>query len=147
MRVLHVTDFYPPTLGGLERYVQSLATESVSAGLDVAVATQSHPQAAASGVEDGVRVFRIKSSSARVLKRAYVDPERPFLPPAPDPAVRRQLRAIIESWRPDIVQSHGWISFSTAARRVPPSTASLRERSISAEMYSGVSMAFCFRSP
>jgi glycosyltransferase involved in cell wall biosynthesis len=115
MRVLHVTDFYPPVVGGLERYVQSLAQESRASGLDVAVATQPHQSAPTSGEVDGVQVFRMTSSSSKYLKRAYVDDDRPFLPPAPDPAVRSQLRDIIETWHPDVIQSHGWISFSAAA--------------------------------
>jgi glycosyltransferase involved in cell wall biosynthesis len=115
MRVLHVTDFYPPVVGGLERYVQSLAQQSLDSGLEVAVATQPHESATTSGEVDGVQVFRMKSTSSKYLKRAYVTSDRPFLPPAPDPAVRSQLRHIIETWHPDIIQSHGWISFSAAA--------------------------------
>jgi glycosyltransferase involved in cell wall biosynthesis len=115
MRVLHITDFYPPVVGGLERYVQSLAHESRASGLEVAVATQPHASASASGEVDDVQVFRMTSSSSKYLARAYADKDRPFLPPAPDPAVRSQLRDIISTWHPDIIQSHGWISFSAAA--------------------------------
>lgn len=115
MRVLHVTDFYPPTVGGLERYVQSLARQSVTSGLEVAVATQPHADLREGRGSDGVEIFALKSLTSKVLKGAYVDAERPFLPPAPDPAVTRQLREIIAEWKPDVVQSHGWISFSAAS--------------------------------
>ena len=42
MRVLMLSEFYPPIIGGMERHVQTLSHELVRRGHHVAVATLQH---------------------------------------------------------------------------------------------------------
>ncbi len=50
MRILHVTDSYLPTLGGIELHIRDLAARQREAGHDVAVATRAAPGPA--GLDD-----------------------------------------------------------------------------------------------
>ncbi len=114
MRVLLVSDFYPPTIGGLERHVARLAKALVGLGHDVEVATSSTPQQPESGPEDGIFVHRLRGWHHR-LEGAFLDPNRPFPPPAPEPGLVRELRQVIDATRPDVVHVHGWMTPIAAA--------------------------------
>jgi len=60
-RIIHVTAYYPPHLGGQEIAVQDLATQLALAGEQVEVVTSSVGARAGVGVENGVLVTRLKS--------------------------------------------------------------------------------------
>ncbi len=122
MRVLMLSDFYPPTVGGLERHVQMLAHELARRGHDVAVATLQQGREDATGAgaapceeEDGpgsrVRLYRLAGWS-RALAPFYEDRARPFHPTAPDPGVVAALRRVVAVERPHIVHAHGWMLYS-----------------------------------
>ncbi len=113
MRILLLSDLYPPVVGGLEVHVQSLARELVRRGHSVAVATQGQPGVPALREEEGVRVHRIEGWS-RALARRYEDPAYRFLPPAPDPGMTRALRRVVREERPEVVHAHSWIVYSFA---------------------------------
>jgi glycosyltransferase involved in cell wall biosynthesis len=121
LRVLMLSDMYPPVIGGLERHVQALARELVRRGHHVAVATQAIPDAPPFEVDDGVRVHRIGGWS-RAFRRFYEDPGKPFHPTAPDPGMVAGLRRIVREERPHVVHSHAWQLFSylPLARRGGP---------------------------
>lgn len=114
MRILHVTDFYPPVRGGLENYVDSLVHELCDRGHDVHVATlttspqPSHPQ---------TQAHTVRTLASSVIRHA--DPDRPFHPPLPDPAARRGLAALIEQVHPDVVHVHNWLGVSLPRTSVP----------------------------
>ncbi len=66
MRILHVTDHFPPVLGGIETHVAQLAAHQAARGDEVTVLT-STPHTAADGRPaidpEGVRVLRARSRS------------------------------------------------------------------------------------
>src|SRR5438445_11115690 len=97
-----VSDFYPPVIGGLERYVQILSRELARRGHSVGVATLAHDGAPAFAIEDGVRLYRIPGWSSRLLKPFYNSAERRFHPTVPDPGVMAALRRVITQEIPDI---------------------------------------------
>src|SRR5580658_8675172 len=112
MRILHITDLYPPSIGGLERHVQGLARERVDRGHDIGVVTISttgEPSVSADG--KGFLIHRV-TSAASLVKGAHASSEKPFHPPVPDPLVAKQLSRIISEFRPDVVHAHNWIAYS-----------------------------------
>jgi glycosyltransferase involved in cell wall biosynthesis len=111
MRILSLSEFYPPVIGGLERHVQSLSRELVRRGHHVAVATLQRPGSPAEEMDDGVHVYRIGGFS-RVLKPFYESTERPFHPTVPDPGMMATLYRVIKLERPEIVHGRGWIIYS-----------------------------------
>lgn len=113
MRVLLITDFYRPVVGGLEEHVRALARELGRRGHVVCVATLTRDPAR----DEGVDVLVIRSA-ARLLP--HENPERPFHPPLPDPVARAALRRVIRSWRPDIVHAHSWLGVSAPRKSGVP---------------------------
>lgn len=111
MRILSISDFYPPVIGGMERHVQSLSRELVRRGHSVAVATLEREGSLPEELDEGVRVHRIAGMS-RALKPFYQSPERPFPPTVPDPGIMLALNRVIRREEPDIVHGRGWIIYS-----------------------------------
>ncbi len=111
-RILLAVDFYPPTIGGMEKHVQRLAEALAKLGWDVHVATLSSN--ATSTV--GVTVHRVAGWTQRAA-RLHASSERPFPPPMPDHGLVMSLKNVIDEVQPDIVHAHGWISFSAAKAR------------------------------
>jgi glycosyltransferase involved in cell wall biosynthesis len=111
MHVLQLTDFYRPTIGGLERHVETLSKEMVALGHRSTVVTLKIGDRPDFEVIDGVRVHRISGWSS-ALAPFYADTARPFHPTVPDPGLMRRLRHLVEQERPDIVHSHSWIQYS-----------------------------------
>ncbi|WP_448638570.1 glycosyltransferase family 4 protein [Geodermatophilus sp. URMC 63] len=122
MRVLQVSDAFPPALGGLERYVASLSRRQAADGDEVVVATLESPEAPAEEVVDGYRVLRLRGLT-RHLRRFAEDPGHAFHPTVPDPALARRLQRVVDELRPDVVHAHGWMLESAVVLRRPPSTA------------------------
>jgi glycosyltransferase involved in cell wall biosynthesis len=83
----------------------------VSRGHDVAVATLRLPETPEYAVEDGVRVYRIRSTT-QSLPFLYKETARQHLPPVPDPGAMRALKEVVERERPAIVHAHNWIVHS-----------------------------------
>jgi glycosyltransferase involved in cell wall biosynthesis len=110
MRVLMLTQSYPPIVGGEERAVEDLSLELAARGHDVAVATLRQP-GAEPRAGAGVRVHAMRSAVYR-LRRFYGDPERRQAPPAPDPETVRELRRVLAEERPEIVHAHNWLVHS-----------------------------------
>ena len=115
MRVLLVTDFFPPVRGGLETHVDDLAAELADRGHEVHVATLT-PDPMPSSPKVDVHV--VTTALSRVIRHERAD--RPFHPPLPDPRARRELRALIRGLRPDIVHAHSWLGVSLPRRDRPP---------------------------
>jgi glycosyltransferase involved in cell wall biosynthesis len=111
MRVLMLTDLYPPHLGGAEQYVQRLSQELVARGHQVAVVTFGDMGAPEGTLEDGVRVFRIHGL-AQSAGWLYSDSQRRFAPPFPDPAVAWTLKRIVGRGQWDVVHAHNWLVHS-----------------------------------
>src|SRR6188474_2299277 len=93
VRILMVTDFYPPFMGGVEVLVSTLSRELVARGHEVAVATLGAPGLAARELDGGARVHRIRASTQRTA-RLFATGARPWAPPAPDPEAVLGLRRV-----------------------------------------------------
>jgi glycosyltransferase involved in cell wall biosynthesis len=111
MRILMVTEFYPPTIGGIEQHVHNLARALAGRGHQVSVAASAHQGLPAITVEDGVTVHRINGFFSR-LSGAYRDQQRRYVPPIPDPGTVSALRAIVRDLQPDVVHAHNWMVHS-----------------------------------
>jgi glycosyltransferase involved in cell wall biosynthesis len=106
MRILMLTQSYPPIVGGEERAIEDLAVELAGRGHEVAVATMRQP-GGEPRPSPGVRVRAIDSTVYR-LRRLYGDRERRHAPPAPDPDAVLDLRRLLREERPDVVHAHNW---------------------------------------
>ena len=111
MRVLMLSEFYPPIIGGMERHVQTLSRELARRGHHVAVATLQSKGSPSLQEDEGVRVYRL-SGWNQMLAHFYLNQERQFHPPFPDPGVMAGLRHVIEQERPDIVHARRWMLYS-----------------------------------
>jgi glycosyltransferase involved in cell wall biosynthesis len=114
MRILLASDHYPPFIGGAHRQTQLLGRELHTRGHQVAVATGWHPGVPAQEDDAGVPVHRFRQvrtwhegQTAKLRQRHQ--------PPFPDPLEVAGLRRLIDKFRPDVVHSYGWISYSVAA--------------------------------
>jgi glycosyltransferase involved in cell wall biosynthesis len=121
MRILMISDFYPPFIGGVELMVSSVSRELVRRGHDVSVATLLAPGLLATEHDAGVHVHRIRSTTQRA-RRLFATEARPWAPPMPDPEAVAGLRAVVARQRPDIVHGHDWLarSFLPLKRRGGP---------------------------
>jgi glycosyltransferase involved in cell wall biosynthesis len=122
MRLLIATDHFPPFIGGAHRQSLLLARAMTERGHEVTVATPWHGGAADREERDGFEVVRI-----RQLRTAFSwmvkDTAQRHQPPFPDPVSVRALRKLIDRFRPDLIHSYGWLTYSVAAglgkRKVP----------------------------
>ncbi|MDQ3701702.1 MAG: glycosyltransferase family 4 protein [Chloroflexota bacterium] len=112
MRILMVTGFYPPSIGGIEQHVQSLSHALVSRGHSVAVATLARPGCPAFERDGDVRVYRVCGTLDRAAGLAFVEPGKTYAPPAPDPALTVALAGLIKRERPAVVHGHDWLARS-----------------------------------
>jgi len=114
LKILLVSDHYPPFIGGAHRQTQLLGQELHQRGHEVCVATVWSGGLPEAADENGVRVFRLKQ--IRTAVRGLVrDRNQRHQPPFPDPITTIGLRRLIKRWRPDVIHAYGWISYSVAA--------------------------------
>lgn len=112
MRILHISDNYPPGIGGLERSVQTLARKQASRGDTVLVLTAHRNGSPRRELDEGVEIVRIKMS-LQYLPNVFDDPSaRVFFPPVEDPYAASKCGAVLGRFAPDIIHSHGWILFT-----------------------------------
>jgi glycosyltransferase involved in cell wall biosynthesis len=110
MRILMLTQSYPPVVGGIERLVEDLSAELARRGHQVGVATLRQPVGEPAAF-DGVEIHTLGSSIYRV-PALRLDPERHHAPPAPDPETVRDLRRLVRREQPDVVHAHNWLVHS-----------------------------------
>jgi len=111
MRILMLAQFYPPIIGGEERFVRDFSAALAARGHDVAVATLWQEGMAECERDGDVRVYRIHSSIGRV-PGLHAAASRRHAPPFPDPEAVWSLRKVIARERPDIVHAHNWLVHS-----------------------------------
>jgi len=111
MHILMLAQFYAPIIGGEERHVQDLSIELVKRGHKVTVATLQIPGLPEFEIDQGVQIYRVKSTTQRA-SWLYKQAERSHHPPLPDPEVTLALRRIIQREKPDVVHAHNWLLFS-----------------------------------
>ena len=118
MRILLISDFYPPYGGGMEQHVKALAHHLAVRGHRVSVATTA---AAAPGTEpetSAVPVYPVPGLSTR-FPFLLNDPKRPYPLPMLDPLVYRALQRLIDRVQPDIVHAHSWSAFTALHLGLP----------------------------
>ncbi len=113
MKVLLVTDSYPPLIGGATRAAHLLARELVARGHEVCVATITQEGAPSREWFDGVEVRRLHGVTLR-LPWFSADPYRRNPPPFPDPETAFRLRRLVRTFGPDLVHAYGWMTYSCA---------------------------------
>jgi glycosyltransferase involved in cell wall biosynthesis len=113
MRILLVSDYYPPFIGGAQVQTQLLARKFRERGHDVAVATAWQNDLPVRDEDDGISIYRLRQF--RTLPGLAQRRFQHHQPPFPDPVTALLLRRVIREFRPDVVHSYGWISYSAAA--------------------------------
>jgi glycosyltransferase involved in cell wall biosynthesis len=112
MRILMLSQFfYPPTVGGEERFVADLSHELAARGHDISVITFWQKGFPAFEVDQGVKVYRVRGSIQK-MNFLFSEGERPYAPPFPDPWIVSELRRIIQQERPEIIHAHNWLVHS-----------------------------------
>ncbi len=108
MRILMLSDLYPPFIGGIEQHVRNLSKGLVKRGHHVVVATKLSPGLPESDLDEGVSVHRIRGSAQR--GGSVTQPTgRPHSPPFPDPEVARAVNRIVSELKPDVIHAHDWM--------------------------------------
>ena len=129
MRILLLSQFVAPVIGGEERHVEALARELAGRGHDVSIATIALPGEPAAETWDGVRVHRLRAAAQR-LPGVFGDRRRPHAAPVPDPELAARLRRVARAERPDVVHAHNWIVNSALSlRRLAPLVLTLHDYS------------------
>jgi glycosyltransferase involved in cell wall biosynthesis len=127
MRIVLVSDSYPPLIGGATRATQLLALGLLRDGHEVDVVTTWQAGAPSTEVFEGVHVHRIPGVFSGLYQRFRPDAIRDrFTPPSlPDPLVVLRCRRLLRRRKPDVIVSYGWLSYSVwlaslglSARRV-----------------------------
>lgn len=108
MRILMLSQFYPPVVGGEEQHVRILSQALAARGHQVAVATIANDGRTGREMDGDVTIYRIRISAQRI-SQLYTDPERRHAPPFPDPEAMRNLLKIVRAERPQIVHAHNWL--------------------------------------
>ncbi len=111
LRILLVSDAYPPIFGGATRAAQQLAQQLRARGHHVAVATAWQRGLPARENDGGVPVRRLRGLVSRAGFLS-ADPVRYTPPPFPDPELSLRLRRLITRFEPDLVHSYGWLTYS-----------------------------------
>jgi len=122
MRILLVTDHYPPFIGGAHRQNRLIARAMVERDHEIAVATPWHGGLPRVEDDEGIAVHRLLQ--LRTSIPALIRDERQrHQPPFPDPVTVVGLRRLIDRFEPEVIHAYGWISFSLAValgrRRIP----------------------------
>src|SRR5919109_1095197 len=113
LRILLVTDVYPPLIGGVERQMQLLGKKLLQRGHVVSVATPWQVGLLQQEDDSGVSVYRLKGLTSRVPWFS-INPKRLHHPPFPDPGTVWGLRRVIKRFQPDVIHAYGWITYSCA---------------------------------
>ena len=111
MKILILSDFYPPVIGGLERHVQLLSDGLSKRGHMVTVCTTKIGGSSSLEEENGVKIERLNGIFQRI-PLLFKDIGKKYHPPTQDWLITKKLKHIIEETKPDIVHVHGWILYS-----------------------------------
>jgi glycosyltransferase involved in cell wall biosynthesis len=111
MKILMLTQDYPPIIGGGGRYVQSLSRELASRGSEVIVCTPWAQGLLRYEQGKGIAIHRLQGFSQRI-PFLYKDSTRRFHPPVRDWVITNRLRRIVEKERPDMMHAYGWMLYS-----------------------------------
>jgi glycosyltransferase involved in cell wall biosynthesis len=113
LKILLISDHYPPFIGGAHRQTQLIGKEMSRRGHTVKVATVWHPGFPTIETDGDVEVYRFKQLRT-LLSKTYQKGKQQHQPPFPDPVTVIELRRLINSFQPDVIHSYGWITYSCA---------------------------------
>lgn len=108
MRVLMLSQFYPPVMGGQERHVRDLAHALATRGHEVEVATIATEGDEGTTLDGEVPVHRLRTTAQR-MPRLYTESGRPHALPVSDPELRAGIGRLLAERRFDVVHAHDWI--------------------------------------
>jgi glycosyltransferase involved in cell wall biosynthesis len=114
MKILMLSDFYPPVIGGMERHVKLLSEGLSARGHTVTVCTIDSGGLPSYEKQGRVTIYRLGGLFQRI-PFLFTDNERKFHPPLQDYIITSKLEELIRHTKPDIVHAHGWILFSGLA--------------------------------
>jgi glycosyltransferase involved in cell wall biosynthesis len=111
VRILLISETYPPNVGGLQVHVATLAEQLSRRGHNVEVATLDGARTPAGPPVQPV------ASTVNLLPRRRRQIGATYHPPFPDPASAWSLHKIVTRFRPDVLHAHNWLAVSALARR------------------------------
>lgn len=111
MRIMMLAQFYPPIIGGEERFAQDLSMQLAARGHAVSVVTLWQDGLPEFENADGVRVYRVKGTMQR-MSGLFSDQSHTHAPPFPDPELIGEIKRVIALEKPEIVHAHNWIIHS-----------------------------------
>jgi glycosyltransferase involved in cell wall biosynthesis len=109
MRVMMLAQFYPPLIGGEERFVRDLSVQLAARGHEVSVVTLWQDGLKRFEIDEDVRVYRISGTIHRLTSLGNPEARR-HAAPLPDPELTNNLRRIISAEKPEIVHGHNWMA-------------------------------------
>jgi glycosyltransferase involved in cell wall biosynthesis len=115
MKIVMLSQSYPPVIGGLERHVKDLAEGLVKRGHEVSVITHwqnGYENLAEHEILNGVELYRIRGTIHRIGEMLFVDTRHTYAPPFPDPEMLLAIRRILQEKQPDVVHAHNWLVHS-----------------------------------
>src|SRR5690349_11616307 len=115
MKIVMLSQSYPPVIGGLERHVKDLAEGLAKRGHQVSIITHwqnGYENLAEQETLNGVEIFRIRGTIHRISEMLFVDNRHTYAPPFPDPEMLLAIRRILHEKQPDIVHAHNWLVHS-----------------------------------
>jgi glycogen(starch) synthase len=107
VRVLMVSQFYPPIAGGQEHHVRNLAHALDDRGHHVEVVTIVPEGPPVTRPDRGVPVHYIRTTAQR-LPGLHGNSTRPHATPIADPDFRRALAGLLAGGAFDVVHAHDW---------------------------------------
>ena len=157
LRILQLSQFYDPIIGGEEAHVRTLCEQLVKRGHEVSLITYATADDAGITTDEGVEIVRVRPTSSSI-PFVYSDPSWPHAMPIPDSATMRAIWEFVKARKPDVAHSHNWIANSAVGPlkrgRVPLVTtlhdysqtcATKRYRYMNAEECNGPEVRKCIR--
>jgi glycosyltransferase involved in cell wall biosynthesis len=112
LKILLMSDFYPPTVGGTEQHVHGLGVKLRERKHEVVVATTGSPSFVP-GHDSEPALYRFPHSFSR-MGLSYSDLRYQYVPPIADPVLSKSLDKLISTFRPEVMHAHGWTMFTVA---------------------------------
>jgi len=111
MRILMLSQFFPPIIGGEERHVKVLSEALAQRGHDVSVATIKHGDQPDVEIVSGIKIYRLEGMLQRNAA-LFTEDQRRHAPPFPDPELTFHLNRVVRAEKPDVVHAHNWLLHS-----------------------------------
>ncbi len=111
LKIMMLSDLYPPFQGGIESHVESLCNQLGKRGHEVFVCTIGRRDLPDYEEQGRVRIYRLEGLFQKI-PFLFKDPARRWHPPARDRLISKKLARIIEREHPDIIHAHGWMLYS-----------------------------------